>query len=274
MRSSDFRKTAREKLTGKWGTVAVISLLYSLVSFILTVIENSISEDFSSFFSIIEYVIEIPLAFGLLISFLKLYNGESVGSFDFFTEGFSNFKRSWLLTLNTALKMILPVILFIISLIIAVVSGVGSVVYNSARVSTLGSSASTGFPFISLILLFVSLAAFVWIIVKSYNYALSNLIGIEHPEMSAKEAVETSAEIMNGNKGKLFCLQFSFIGWAILSALTFGIGVLWLLPYVQFAVIAFYKHLSGDNSNATTFESPIETNANNMSNIDNGNSNE
>ena len=29
---------------------------------------------------------------------------------------------------------------------------------------------------------------------------------------------------MQGNKGRLFCLELSFIGWIILSSITFGIG--------------------------------------------------
>jgi uncharacterized membrane protein len=54
---------------------------------------------------------------------------------------------------------------------------------------------------------------------------------------------------MKNNRGKLFGLQLSFIGWAILATLTLGIGYLWLMPYLQFALIAFYKFVNGDNSN-------------------------
>ena len=53
---------------------------------------------------------------------------------------------------------------------------------------------------------------------------------------------------MQGNRAKLFYLQLSFIGWSILVAFTFGIGMLWLTPYIQFAIIAFYKYVSGNNS--------------------------
>ena len=54
---------------------------------------------------------------------------------------------------------------------------------------------------------------------------------------------------MTGNRAKLFWLELSFIGWAILAAIPLGIGFLWLAPYVQMATIAFYKFVSGDNSN-------------------------
>ena len=51
--------------------------------------------------------------------------------------------------------------------------------------------------------------------------------------------------MMSGNRWRLFCLQFSFIGWSILSALTLGIGGLWLTPYTQTATAAFYREISG-----------------------------
>ena len=44
--------------------------------------------------SLITTIIELPLSFGLLISFVKLYNGEDVKAFDFLTLGFSNFSRA------------------------------------------------------------------------------------------------------------------------------------------------------------------------------------
>ena len=67
----------------------------------------------------------------------------------------------------------------------------------------------------------------------------------EHPELTASEAIEQSKELMSGNRWRLFCLQFSFIGWRILSALTFGIGNLWLRPYEQAATAAFYREITG-----------------------------
>ena len=50
---------------------------------------------------------------------------------------------------------------------------------------------------------------------------------------------------MSGNRWRLFCLHFSFIGWDILSSLTLGIGNLWLRPYKQAANAAFYREISG-----------------------------
>ena len=82
-------------------------------------------------------------------------------------------------------------------------------------------------------------------IVASYSYAMTGYILAEHPELTAGEAIERSKQMMHGNRFRLFCLQFSFIGWSLLCALTLGIGNLWLTPYVQAATAAFYREVSG-----------------------------
>ena len=63
--------------------------------------------------------------------------------------------------------------------------------------------------------------------------------------MGIREAVNESKRLMAGHKWRFFCLLLSFIGWAILSALSFGIGYLWLVPYMQSAFAAFYLDRTG-----------------------------
>ena len=49
--------------------------------------------------------------------------------------------------------------------------------------------------------------------------------------------------MMKGNKWRLFCLDFSFIGWDLLCLLTLGILSFWVTPYRQAAYAAFYQNL-------------------------------
>lgn len=82
-------------------------------------------------------------------------------------------------------------------------------------------------------------------IIAGYSYAMTSYILAEHPELAATEALKKSKEMMTGNRWRLFCLEFSFIGWELLSSLTMGIGTLWLRPYKQAATAAFYREISG-----------------------------
>ena len=45
---------------------------------------------------------------------------------------------------------------------------------------------------------------------------------------------------MQGKKWNLFCLHLSFIGWYILCILTFGIGFIFLAPYIKATETCFY----------------------------------
>lgn len=81
-------------------------------------------------------------------------------------------------------------------------------------------------------------------IMASYSYAMTGFLLAEHPDLTASEAISRSKELMHGRRWRLFCLHCSFIGWALLSALTLGLGELWLRPYRQAAQTAFYRYIS------------------------------
>ena len=83
-------------------------------------------------------------------------------------------------------------------------------------------------------------------IVKSYSYAMTNYILLDEPELRYDAAIEKSMKLMAGNKMKLFLLDLSFIGWALLCVLTFGIGLFWLKPYVSTAHAAFYEDIKNN----------------------------
>ncbi len=80
-------------------------------------------------------------------------------------------------------------------------------------------------------------------IVKSYAYAMTPFILNDHPEMDAEDCIHESRMMMRGYKWKLFCLDLSFIGWALLCILTLGIGFLWLQPWMEASHAKFYEEL-------------------------------
>lgn len=83
-------------------------------------------------------------------------------------------------------------------------------------------------------------------IIKGYAYAMTPFIMAENPDMSASEAIEASKQLMDGHKADLFTLDLTFIGWGLLAALTLNIGHLALNPYKNAAYAAFYKDLTAN----------------------------
>lgn len=258
MNSSDFRKEAREKLSGKWGKSALIAFIYVCISSIISLITQKMGESpISILMLILEYLITIPLAYGLTDSYIKIFDNKEVSAFDFIPAGFNNFSRSWGVTLNVLLKMLLPIVLLILSIIIFIVGGLSTLIFSSASASINNTTSSFGAVFIIGLILYI--ASIVLLITWSYYYQLSQIIAIDNPDLTTKEAVMKSKEYMTGNRWKLFCLEFSFIGWAFLAVFTLGIGYFWLMPYMLVSQVSFARFVYGKNKN----ETPLEINENN-----------
>ena len=77
-------------------------------------------------------------------------------------------------------------------------------------------------------------------IIISFMYSQVYYIMAEHPEMSVIDSLKESSKIMKGHKMELFILELSFIGWIILTTITFGIAGLYVLPYYSATLSNFY----------------------------------
>lgn len=78
----------------------------------------------------------------------------------------------------------------------------------------------------------------------SYMYTFAHIILAEYPTLGVVDALRNSRNLMRGRKWKLFCLEFSFIGWILLATLTCGIGFIVLNPYISAARTAFYHDVA------------------------------
>lgn len=95
-------------------------------------------------------------------------------------------------------------------------------------------------------LLFVGLWTLLLIvpgIIAALSYSMTYFIIAEDSSISASGAITKSKKMMKGNKWKLVCLGFRFIGWFLLAMLSFGIGFLWVGPYMYVSYAKFYDDL-------------------------------
>lgn len=214
MTARDFRQIARERLRGNWPVSVAAALIAALLGGLSST--GTINLNFNQ----IEELIQVDWMRPFLIGFL--------------TYG----------TVAT-----------IISFIIGGVVKLGCCTFflnqHDGKPHTIrdifshfGNNFGGGFCLRFLSLLYIALWSLLFIvpgIVKAYSYAMAPYIMAEHPEYGANECITTSKQLMNGLKWNLFCLEISFLGWAILSALTLGIGSLFLNPYQEAARAAFYR---------------------------------
>jgi len=80
-------------------------------------------------------------------------------------------------------------------------------------------------------------------IIKAFGYSMAFYIMYDNPEIKPLEALKKSQIMMKGYKMKLFLLELSFIGWIVLAFLSFGLGFLWLNPYMYLSIANFYENL-------------------------------
>ena len=80
-------------------------------------------------------------------------------------------------------------------------------------------------------------------IIKSYEYSMAYFILLDNPKIAPLDAIHESSVLMTKKKWKLFCLDMSFVGWYLLSILTGGVLLCFVIPYHQAARAAFYENI-------------------------------
>lgn len=80
-------------------------------------------------------------------------------------------------------------------------------------------------------------------IIKAYQYKMIPFILADSPELDSAQVFERSKALTKGNKFDIFMLDVSFIGWYIIGSLAFGVGVLFVNPYVRASYAKLYEKL-------------------------------
>ncbi|MCH5198361.1 MAG: DUF975 family protein [Oscillospiraceae bacterium] len=124
---------------------------------------------------------------------------------------------------------------------------------QSIEINDMFSGFKTDFGGTFLIGLMTTIFTFLWSllfvipgIIKSIAYSMAYFVKVDHPEYDWKQCMDESVSITNGHKGELFVLQLSFIGWMIVCGFTFGIGYLWLMPYMMSTYANAYAYLTAN----------------------------
>ena len=85
-------------------------------------------------------------------------------------------------------------------------------------------------------------------IVKGYAYSMSMYILAENKGKPARECIAESQEMTYGYKWDLWVMLWSFFGWELLCTVTFGIAGIWVGPYMQATWVNAYHWLKGKYS--------------------------
>lgn len=207
---------------------------------------------FAALLSLAALFIAGPMRYGYSRWSLQMHDAAPKSHFSALFSGFKHYGPAlglqWYRWLMLFLWSLLSGLFVLIgSLLIGLIFGLAFAATPELAYMDPGAAILTLIPTIllmSLLSIVVMLAATLPTIIAQYRYAMAYYLLVENPAMGAAEAIRCSKRIMKGNKWRLFCLLLSFIGWDILDALTFHIlGLLFLNPYKELAVAAFYRDL-------------------------------
>lgn len=255
MKSSDLRAAGRNALRGRWGTAVLVTLVACLLGGSMGV-GNSLLSSSSTSTTTNGYS-----------NYNDMWSLAGSGSWFDIASSWFDLPSAFGIYFTGALATV-AVLVLIYSVVVFIIGGavnLGLKLFNLRLVtnqpqrpfSTLFERFDILFKAL-LLQLAMGLFIFLWMllliipgIIAAYRYSMAPYLMAQNPNLGVMEAINMSKKIMMGHKGRLFILELSFIGWAILCVLTLGIGYLWLFPYINASEAAFYTDLSARHQGAT-----------------------
>lgn len=223
------KELSKSQLKGSWKMPILLTVLYLAISMLVGYIQGELYSGFVSFIAmILTFAIGIWATVGIPNFYLEfIKKGGEVELKDALVS-------SDKLVKSLVYNLIIGVITFIVSFIIIFCASFGTIfaIFSTDSIGWMlfiGGIIAVALS-IGFIILSIALAQVPYIILDT--------------DVSAIQAMKLSIKMMKGYKWKYFVIYLSFIGWAILSTLTFGIGFLWLIPYITLTFTNFYKDIS------------------------------
>ncbi len=237
--SAELKRLARQHLKGRFGIPLGALVVYNVsVSLVLNIFSRFLNI-YSSIRNLLLYQL-VSILVGLLgtlfvCGLYRIHLSLARGQMPVFTDLFSCFRRrpdrfllADLIQIGIALVCMIPCFVCL-SL---------GYLYDAL-------------PLLALALL-LALGGLAAAIVALLPLSLVLLLLTDHDEMGVTEALQESIRLMQGNWGRYFYLQLSFLGLALLGVLSCYIGLLWVRPYITQTMVEFYREASGEMDRPVT----------------------
>lgn len=233
--SAELKRLSREQLNGHWGLAIGANLLLELITaaavmpfYFLLLISGQGTVQLITYVIAVLIISAVSLVMqcGIFRMYLGFARKEEVTlgmMFGEFTRRPDRYILGYVLLFLIELVCLLP------GLICWTVGMTGAVLVLAVIIGTV-----------------LYLAGIVVMVIVSLRFALVFLLMVDHGELGVLDAFRESRRLMEGNKGRLFYISLSFIGWGLLGILSCGIGMLWVTPYMMQVSVNFYRDVTGE----------------------------
>ena len=255
MKINDIKKTAKLKLTGNYIRCASSSLLYFIIIALITFFQSSSNNLIknSILLAIVQaifLIINWVFSYGIITNILDLVDVKTNSITDFINSTLKNGIKYIKIGLNILVKIIGPLFLFILTFFY----WIGTEIARINKIDFL--CFKQNLTILSIVICILSGILLIYFLLK---YILVAYIFYNNPDMSEKDIVNKSKELMTGNKFKYITLLLSFLHWFLIGALILTILDLFIKsqyltpftiffysiirPYVVTSKFEFYKEL-------------------------------
>lgn len=237
------KEKARDRMAGNYGNAILLSICRSLITFSLTFAISMIFSMFitlrvlaggSSQMSLAEYLIMTlfmtlcsifagVFQTGMTLFFLNLASGKPATVANLFYGFRYLFKKS-----------------FILSAVLILLNTACTLPYNICDFLVKNSREPVFWALLCIAFLIIGMCIYIPI---ALGLSQSYFLLLDFPQYNATELMKLSFRIMKGHKWELFCLRFSFLPLGLLTLLSFGIGALWLGPYMSMTNTLYFLNL-------------------------------
>ncbi len=249
---AELKRRARQALRGHYGTAIGGYLLYMVISGVLVgvlvvaiffmIMAGGFVADQTGLFDassgegaflvvfiicILLFIAMLVIVYMLMPGLIRLHmnicKGEPAAAMDIFW-GFRNKPGKF---------AGIALLIFLISILCSI----PSTVLSMAAMLTEYKTFPVVFNFVYTLILSV-LSIYV-----SLTFSMVYFILVEDPGKGLIQALKESRNMMIGNRLRFLGLSLSFLGWMCLGMMSFGIGMLWIMPYMTCTTIYFYLDL-------------------------------
>ncbi|MBR2588069.1 MAG: DUF975 family protein [Bacilli bacterium] len=229
MMIEEIKAKAKEKIEGKYLMPIFALLTFMAIIGLFVVVAQMIYNQYMA----LPFIIIICGLFlmGLLEIFIKLAHGKKANYMDLFN-------RTDLFWKCTAITIVVAVVTFICALLLILAfKSLAVFVFYQTEMTQLLSA----FMILVGVLLCAAIATFYIALAISFSQVYFVLYDNEH--LPVMEIFSRSMDLIEDYKIEYVLYTISFLGWAILGILTFGILLFWLVPYKMVADVLFYEKL-------------------------------
>ncbi len=242
----DLMAMARASLLGRWRIAIGVSTVLALPQYAQIFLQWVLvdSSYVVIFFSLLNLLASGAIALGAASFWLSL-SRAAYGTFGQAFSGFARFGTSLKAMFLISIRLSLWVLLGIVSFIILYFT------IGTRIVGLFWLGVTDNFPtypsFFQFLIVVVGIPLLLLLympcISAFYSYFFAFYVLADNPELGGSLAIGQSQRMMAGNRWKLFCLNMRFLGWGLLCIPTFGIGLVWYVPYVSMSYAKFYDDL-------------------------------